>query len=74
MIKHALKQFLPDRAAQTRIWRGPFRGARIWLNPRHSLRKIFGLYENELNPWLEETLPRVVRVIDVGAKPREHTL
>jgi FkbM family methyltransferase len=67
MIKHALKEFLPDRAVQTRIWRGPFRGARIWLNPRDSLRKIFGLYENELNRWLEETLRRVVRVIDVGA-------
>jgi hypothetical protein len=67
MIKHALKEFLPDHVVRTRILRGPFRGARIWLNPRHSLRRIFGLYESELNQWFEETLRRVVRVIDVGA-------
>jgi hypothetical protein len=51
----------------TRIWRGPFRGARIVMNPRDSLRKIFGLYEHELNNWLEEALRRVSRVVDVGA-------
>jgi hypothetical protein len=51
----------------TRIWRGPFRGARIVMNPRDSLRKIFGLYEHELNDWLEQALRRVSRVIDVGA-------
>jgi hypothetical protein len=51
----------------TRIWRGPFRGARIVMNPRDSLRKIFGLYEHELNNWLEQALRRVSRVIDVGA-------
>jgi len=37
------------------------------MNPRHSLRKIFGLYEHELNGWLEQALRRVNRVIDVGA-------
>jgi hypothetical protein len=51
----------------TRIWRGPFRGARIVMNPRDSLRKIFGLYEHELNDWLEQALRRVSRVVDVGA-------
>lgn len=51
----------------TRIWLGPFRGARIVLNPRDSLRKISGLYEHELNKWLEAALGRVERVIDVGA-------
>jgi hypothetical protein len=50
-----------------RIWRGPFRGARIVMNPRHSLRKMLGLYEHELNGWLELALGRVNRVIDVGA-------
>ena len=39
-----------------RIWRGPFRGARIVMKPRDSLRKILGLYEHELNPWLEQAL------------------
>jgi hypothetical protein len=37
------------------------------MNPRHSMRKIFGLYEHELNNWLEESLRRVNRVLDVGA-------
>lgn len=49
------------------ILRGPFRGARIVMNPRESLRKMFGLYEHELNRWLERALQRVTRVIDVGA-------
>jgi methyltransferase FkbM-like protein len=56
-----------DRVRATRILRGPFRGAVIVMNPRHSLRKIFGLYEHELNPWLTDVLPRVTRVLDVGA-------
>ena len=56
-----------DRAAPTRILRGPFRGALIVINRRESLRKIFGLYEHELNSWLDKALSRVRRVIDVGA-------
>jgi Methyltransferase FkbM domain len=59
--------FFPDRAKTTRILRGPFRGAVVVMNLRSSLRKVFGLYEHELNSWLEKTLPRVTRVIDVGA-------
>lgn len=62
-----LKVFLANRPMLTRIWRGPFRGARIVMNPRDSLRKIFGLYEHELNDWLEQALRRVSRVVDVGA-------
>ena len=63
----AFKRLLPNRAVPTRILRGPFRGARIVMNPRDSLRKIFGLYEYELNGWLEHALRRVTRVLDVGA-------
>ena len=37
------------------------------MNPRHSLRKVFGLYEHELNAWLEAALSLTNRVIDVGA-------
>jgi hypothetical protein len=37
------------------------------MNPRNSLRKIFGLYEHEINGWLEAALRRVNRVVDVGA-------
>jgi Methyltransferase FkbM domain len=56
-----------NRAAPTRILRGPFRGAVIVINRRDSLRKIFGLYEHELNSWLDNALSRVHRVLDVGA-------
>lgn len=62
-----LKSVLPDASVPTRIRRGPFRGATIVMNPRHSLRKVAGLYEHELNGWIERCLPRVSRVIDVGA-------
>jgi hypothetical protein len=37
------------------------------MNPRNSLRKVLGLYEHELNCWLEAVLPNVSRVLDVGA-------
>lgn len=37
------------------------------MNPQHSLRKVFGLYEHELNHWLDRALPRVDLVLDVGA-------
>lgn len=67
MAFKVLKLILPNRPVPTRIWRGPFRGALIVMNPRDSLRKIFGLYEHELNDWLEMALSRVTRVIDVGA-------
>lgn len=67
MALDALKCFLPGRPVLTRVWRGPFRGARVMLNPRNSLRKIMGLYEHELNDWLEQALRRVTRVIDIGA-------
>jgi Methyltransferase FkbM domain len=56
-----------DRAQSIRILRGPFRGAIVVMNPRNSLRKVFGLYEHELNPWIKRVLPRVTKVLDVGA-------
>jgi precorrin-6B methylase 2 len=62
-----LKSLLPDRAMPMRIWRGPFRGASVVMNPRHSLRKVIGVYEHELNAWIDEALPTITRVIDVGA-------
>src|SRR5262249_42552767 len=66
MLK-ALKGLLPNRPMPMRIWLGPFRGARIVMNPRESFRKMFGLYEHELNSWLEQALHRITRVLDVGA-------
>lgn len=62
-----IKSLLPDRPVPLRIWRGPFRGARVVMNPQCSMRKMAGLYEHELNPWLELALRRVSHVIDVGA-------
>lgn len=62
-----LKAILPNRPVLSRIWRGPFRGARIVMNPRNSLRKIFGVYEHELNNWLDLAIRRVTRVLDIGA-------
>jgi hypothetical protein len=66
MLRH-LKRLLPDHEMPMRVWRGPFRGATVVMNPQASLRKAFGLYEHELNAWLEGALGRVKRVIDVGA-------
>lgn len=37
------------------------------MNPRNSLRKVLGLYEHELNDWLESVLRLTNQVIDVGA-------
>jgi hypothetical protein len=67
MALEAVKQLLPDRPVPLRILRGPFRGARLVMNPRHSCRKILGLYERELNQWLQAVLLRVSRAVDVGA-------
>jgi hypothetical protein len=61
------KSVLPDRPKAMRILFGPFRGAVVVMNPRTSLRKLLGIYEHELNPWLKKVLPRVTRVLDVGA-------
>ncbi len=74
MIINTLKLLLPDHPVPTRILRGPFRNARIVMNPRHSLRKVFGLYEHELNGWLEQVLRRVNRMLDVGANDDYFTL
>jgi len=62
-----LKSVLPNRPVPMRIWRGPLRGGRAVMNPRNSLRKVLGLYEHELNDWLDSALRLTNRVIDVGA-------
>ena len=63
----ALKSILPNRPVPMRIWRGPLRGGRAVMNPRNSMRKVLGLYEHELNEWLECVLRLTDRVVDVGA-------
>lgn len=67
MLATVLKSLLPNKPTLMPVLRGPFRGARVVMNPQHSLRKIFGLYEHELNNWLRVALCRVNRVVDVGA-------
>jgi hypothetical protein len=62
-----LKNLFPDEPRPMRVLRGPFRGAVIMMSPRHSVRKIFGIYEHELNDWVERALSAVTRVVDVGA-------
>jgi len=56
-----------DRVQATRILRGPFRGAVIVMKSAPLTAEDIRLYEHELNPWLTEVLPRVTRVLDVGA-------
>ena len=73
MLK-VLKRSLPADPVAVRIVRGPFRGARVMMPPRHSLRRIFGVYEHELQPWLQTALKRVSRVLDVGAYDGYYTL
>ena len=67
MIWSSLKSLIPAREKAVPILWGPFRGARIQMVPRDNLRKMLGLYEHELNDWLEAVLPRVRTVLDVGA-------
>ena len=66
-MRRLLKALLPDRPVPLVVLRGPFRGARMPLNPRASLRKVLGLYEHENNAWLARALRGARRVIDVGA-------
>ena len=67
MVFAILASLLPNQPKPLRILQGPFRGAVVVMNPRNSMRKVLGIYEHELNPWLEKALQRVTRVIDVGA-------
>jgi hypothetical protein len=67
VFRALIASLLPNQLRPIRILRGPFRGAVVVMNPRKSMRKTFGIYEHELNPWLEQVLQRVSRVIDVGA-------
>jgi hypothetical protein len=50
-----------------RILRGPFKGAKMFLNPAHSKRMVFGLYEYTLNDWLKTVPPTKDFAFDVGA-------
>ncbi len=62
-----MKTLLPERPVSLPIIRGPFRGGRFYSNPRVSLRKVFGLYEAELNEWIAVASKRADLILDVGA-------
>jgi hypothetical protein len=62
--------FLPilsKKPCPVTILGGPFRGARMILNPAHSKRKMLGIYEHVLNPWLSQVMSHIEVVWDVGA-------
>lgn len=59
--------YLRQEPIPLRILVGPFRGARLILNPTCSKRKIIGIYEHILNPWLNQIVPNIEVVFDVGA-------
>ena len=62
-----LKYVLPSPATTLPIVGGPFRGGSFRGAPRDSIRKVIGVYEHELNPWLSERLARADGLFDVGA-------
>src|ERR1044071_40912 len=73
-MKTIIKSILPNREMLLPVLTGPFRGANVQLNPRHSVRKMLGIYEHELNGWLTTVLPKVNTVIDIGANEGYFTL
>jgi hypothetical protein len=63
----SLKCFFQKQPVSVLIYFGEFRGTTLILNPAHSKRKILGVYEHILNPWLKRILPTVEVLWDVGA-------
>jgi hypothetical protein len=59
--------YLSKKPVPLTVLAGPFRGSRIILNPACSKRKLLGIYEHVLNPWLNQVMPQVQVVWDVGA-------
>jgi hypothetical protein len=59
--------YLSKKPVPLTILAGPFRGSRIILNPACSKRKLLGIYEHVLNPWLNQVMPHVQIVWDIGA-------
>ena len=68
-----LYKILAKSPQSINILGGPFRGAKVFLNPANSKRKIFGLYEYCLNEWIKKTIENKEFVLDVGANTGYHT-
>jgi hypothetical protein len=63
----SLFPYLSKQPLPLTVLAGPFRGSRIILNPACSKRKLFGIYEHILNSWLNQVMPHIQVVWDVGA-------
>ena len=68
-----LYKILAKSPQSINILGGPFRGAKVYLNPANSKRKIFGLYEYVLNEWITKTIENKEFALDVGANTGYHT-
>lgn len=64
---YSLKCFFQKHSVAAPVYFGAFRGSQLILNPSYSKRKILGVYEHILNPWLDRILPTVEVLWDVGA-------
>lgn len=62
-----LHKLLAKHPVSMNILGGPFRGARMLLNPSDSKRKIFGIYEHVLNEWITKATVNKQFVLDIGA-------
>jgi hypothetical protein len=61
------KGIIPAANRRLLTLRGPLRGGKFYASPRASMRKVLGVYEHELNPWLYNAVDRVGALLDVGA-------
>lgn len=61
------KGVIPTADRRLLTLRGPLRGGTFYASPRASMRKVLGVYEHELNPWLYEAVDKVHALLDVGA-------
>lgn len=62
-----VKALVPVRDQLIPIMSGPFRGGTFFGSPRHSIRKMLGVYEYELNGWIRAALHEADGLLDLGA-------
>ena len=62
-----IQKLLSKKPVPVKIQAGPFKGAKMFLNPADSKRKIFGVYEYTLNSWILDKSKGKQFVFDVGA-------
>lgn len=62
-----LKSIIPTQPRTLPIAFGPLAGGAFNGSSRHSVRKVLGLYEHELNDWLVRAHPLCQGLLDLGA-------